>query len=244
MSTKIMIVEDEPINRTILHDCLEKEGYYATVASTGEQALDLLRNEPADLVLLDVLMPGMDGFATCQKIREFSDVPVIFLTSKSEEKDRVKGLDGGADDYIVKPFSNEEMLARVRAALRRGRPKLVHAQERFFLHANLKIDHARAEIWCGDEQVFLSATEYRLLLIFSQNIGNVVSTEELLARIWGDEYKDEKEILWVSIARLRQKIESNPHKPVHILTKSGIGYFMPILSPETGQPLKPPSGGK
>ena len=244
MGKKILIVDDESINLAILKGSLEREGYFVNAASNGDEAVELMRKDPADLVLLDVLMPGKDGFETCREIRNFSEVPVIFLTAKSEEKDKVKGLDGGADDYIIKPFSSEEMLARVRAALRRSKGAFVNAHERYFIHGKLKIDHARAEIWDGDEQVFLSATEYRLLLIFSQNIGKVVSTEELLSQIWGEEYKNEKEILWVSIARLRQKVESNSHKPVHIMTKSGIGYYMPVLSTETGLPLKLANGGK
>lgn len=244
MAAKIIIVDDELVNITILKVSLEKEGYTVFSATNGLQAVELMRKEMADLVMLDVVMPGIDGFNTCQMIRQFSDVPIIFLTAKSEEKDRIKGLDEGADDYIVKPFSADEMLARVRAALRRGSSGKKQEQDQFFTHGDLKIDHARAEIWVGETQVFLSATEYRLLLIFIQNMGTIVTADELLSRIWGEEYKNEKEILWVSVARLRQKIEQNTHKPIHILTKSGIGYYMPFLSPQTGQPIKLTSGGK
>ena len=171
------------------------------------------------------MLPRMDGFAVCQRIRQFSNVPIIMLTAKGEEQDRVKGLDVGADDYLVKPFSVMELLARVRAVLRRAQVSETE-QDRFFTHGNLRIDFARAEVWLGEQPVYLSATEYRLLLQFTHNIGKVLSAEELLTGVWGPEYRDDKEILWVTIARLRQKVEDDPHVPVHIATRSGLGYLM------------------
>jgi DNA-binding response OmpR family regulator len=131
----------------------------------------------------------------------------------------------GADDYLVKPFSVMELLARVRAVLRRAQVTET-GQDRFFTHGNLRIDFARAEVWQGDQPVYLSATEYRLLLQFTHNIGKVLSAEELLTGVWGSEYRDDKEILWVTIARLRQKVEDDPHMPKHIATRSGLGYLM------------------
>jgi DNA-binding response OmpR family regulator len=173
------------------------------------------------------MMPRLDGFGTCQRIREFSNVPIIMLTAKGEEQDRVKGLDLGADDYLVKPFSATELLARVRAVLRRAQLPSEQGQDRFFAHENLKIDFARAEVWRDDQPVSLSATEYRLLLQFAHNIGKILTSEDLLTSVWGPEYKSDKEILWVSIARLRQKLEADAHNPRHIVTRSGLGYFMP-----------------
>ena len=169
----------------------------------------------------------MDGFSTCQRIREYSNVPIIMLTAKGEEQDRVRGLDLGADDYLVKPFSATELLARVRAVLRRSQNPTEPGQARFFTHEDLKIDFARAEVWQGEQPISLSATEYRLLLQFAHNVGSILSSEELLTGVWGPEYKAEKEILWVSIARLRQKLEEDPHSPRHIVTRSGLGYLMP-----------------
>jgi DNA-binding response OmpR family regulator len=180
-----------------------------------------------DLILLDIMMPRLDGFGTCQRIREFSNVPIIMLTAKGEEQDRVKGLDLGADDYLVKPFSATELLARVRAVLRRAQLPGEQGQQRFFSHENLKIDFARAEVWRDEQPVSLSATEYRLLLQFAHNIGKILTSEDLLTSVWGPEYKSDKEILWVSIARLRQKLEADAHNPRHIVTRSGLGYFMP-----------------
>jgi len=151
----------------------------------------------------------------------------VMLTAKGEEQDRVHGLDLGADDYLVKPFSATELLARVRAVLRRAQVSAEGVQARYFSHGPLKIDFARAEVWRGETPISLSATEYRLLLQFAHNIGRVLTTEELLTSVWGPEYKDDKEILWVSIARLRQKLEEQPHTPRHIVTRAGLGYLMP-----------------
>ncbi len=227
MSKRILIVDDEPRYLRLLEANLKTEGYTVVTAADGLQAIDAFAAQPVDLVLLDVMMPRLDGFGTCQRIREFSNVPIIMLTAKGEEQDRVKGLDLGADDYLVKPFSATELLARVRAVLRRAQLPTEQGQERFFTHENLKIDFARAEVWRDEQPISLSATEYRLLLQFAHNIGKILTSEDLLTSVWGPEYKSDKEILWVSIARLRQKLEGDAHNPRHIVTRSGLGYFMP-----------------
>jgi DNA-binding response OmpR family regulator len=151
------------------------------------------------------------------------------VTARGSEGDRVKGLDLGADDYIVKPFSAVELLARVRAVLRRALNMVTSNTPSVFVHGNLRIDFARAEVYKGDKMIFLSATEYRLLLQFSHNVGSVLTMEQLLVDVWGPEYEHDKEILWVSISRLRQKLEEDPRNPQHILTRSGLGYIMPSL---------------
>ncbi len=225
MSIRILVVDDEPRYLRLLEANLLTKDYEVYTATDGEEALESFSANPVDLVLLDVMLPRMDGFAVCQRIRQFSNVPIIMLTAKGEEQDRVKGLDVGADDYLVKPFSVMELLARVRAVLRRSQVDET-GQDRFFTHGNLRIDFARAEVWLGDQPVSLSATEYRLLLQFTHNIGKVLSAEELLTGVWGPEYRDDKEILWVTIARLRQKVEDDPHMPKHIATRSGLGYLM------------------
>jgi DNA-binding response OmpR family regulator len=227
MSKRILIVDDEPRYLRLLEANLKTEGYTVVTAADGLQAIDAYSAQPVDLILLDIMMPRLDGFGTCQRIREFSNVPIIMLTAKGEEQDRVKGLDLGADDYLVKPFSATELLARVRAVLRRAQLPTEQGQERFFSHENLKIDFARAEVWRDEQPVSLSATEYRLLLQFAHNIGKILTSEDLLTSVWGPEYKSDKEILWVSIARLRQKLEGDAHNPRHIVTRSGLGYFMP-----------------
>lgn len=229
MSKRILIVDDEPRYLRLLEANLRTEGYEVATAQDGVQAVDIFSSQPIDLILLDIMMPRMDGFSTCQRIREYSNVPIIMLTAKGEEQDRVRGLDLGADDYLVKPFSATELLARVRAVLRRSQLPTETGQARFFSHGDLKIDFARAEVWRNEQPVSLSATEYRLLLQFAHNVGSILTSEDLLTGVWGPEYKMEKEILWVSIARLRQKLEDDPHAPQHIVTRSGLGYLMPPL---------------
>lgn len=226
MSTSILVVDDEPRYLRLLEANLRTEGYQIITAQNGKEAVETFSANPVDLILLDVLMPQMDGFTVCQRIRQYSNVPIIILTSKGEEQDRVRGLDVGADDYLVKPFSVMELLARVRAVLRRAHVSET-GQDRHFTHANLRIDLACAEVWRDEHPVFLSATEYRLLLQFAHNVGKVLTAEELLGSVWGPEYRSDKEILWVTIARLRQKVEDDPHNPKHIVTRSGLGYLMP-----------------
>jgi len=228
--TKILVVDDEPRYLRLLEANLLTEGYDVLTASDGLQAIDTFSSNPVELILLDVMMPRLDGFATCQRIRQYSNVPIIILTAKGEEQDRVKGLDLGADDYLVKPFSATELLARVRAVLRRSQVSKESGQDRFFEHGDLRIDFARAEVWTGNQPIFLSATEYRLLLQFAHHVGKILTAEELLTSVWGPEYKTDKEILWVSIARLRQKLEEEAHEPKHIVTRSGLGYLMPPLN--------------
>ena len=226
MSTSILVVDDEPRYLRLLEANLRTEGYQIITAQNGKEAVEMFSANPVDLILLDVLMPQMDGFTVCQRIRQYSNVPIIILTSKGEEQDRVRGLDVGADDYLAKPFSVMELLARVRAVLRRAHVSET-GQDRYFTHTNLRIDLARAEVWRDEHPVFLSATEYRLLLQFAHNVGKVLAAEELLGSVWGPEYRSDKEILWVTIARLRQKVEDDPHNPKHIVTRSGLGYLMP-----------------
>lgn len=227
MSIKILVVDDEPRYLRLLEANLLSDGYEVFTAQDGLQAVETFSSNPVDLILMDVMMPNLDGFASCQRIRQFSNVPIIMLTAKGEEQDRVRGLDMGADDYLVKPFSATELLARVRAVLRRSQVSKDVVESRFFEHGNLRIDFARAEVWRSNQPVFLSATEYRLLLQFAHNVGTVMSAEDLLSSVWGGEYRSDKEILWVSIARLRQKLEDDAHAPKHIVTRSGLGYLMP-----------------
>ncbi|HSQ39969.1 MAG TPA: response regulator transcription factor [Anaerolineales bacterium] len=227
MPKRVLIVDDEPRYLRLLEANLRTEGYEVITAQDGLQAVDICSSQPVDLVLLDIMMPRLDGFGATQRIREFSSVPIIILTAKGEEQDRVRGLDLGADDYLVKPFSATELLARVRAVMRRAQLPTESGQARFFTHDNLRIDFARAEVWRGEQDISLSATEYRLLLQFAHNLGKILTSEDLLTSVWGPEYKTDKEILWVSIARLRQKLEDDPHTPRHIVTRSGLGYLMP-----------------
>lgn len=229
MSTKILVVDDEPRYLRLMEANLVTEGLQVLKATNGQEAVDIVAEKHPDLVLLDVMMPVLDGFAACERIREFSNVPIIMVTARGSENDRVRGLDLGADDYIVKPFSATELLARVRAVLRRAQTSGSAFQQSIFNHGDLRIDFARAEVFKNDKIVYLSATEYRLLLQFAHNLGTVLTSEQLLADVWGSEYSEDKEILWVSISRLRQKLEIDPKKPQHIVTRSGLGYTMPPM---------------
>ena len=177
--TKILVVDDEPRYLRLLEANLLTEGYDVLTAADGLQAIDTFSSNPVDLILLDVMMPRLDGFATCQRIRQYSNVPIIILTAKGEEQDRVRGLDLGADDYLVKPFSATELLARVRAVLAPFPGIEGIGQERFFEHGDLRIDFARAEVWKGNQPIFLSATEYRLLLQFAHHVGKILTAEDL-----------------------------------------------------------------
>jgi len=229
MIGSILIVDDEPRYLRLMEANLITEGYRVLKATNGQEAVHMVGDKHPDLVLLDVMMPVLDGFAACQRIREFSTVPIIIVTARGNENDRVRGLDLGAGDYIVKPFSATELLARVRAVLRRAQNIGSSFQQTIFNHANLRIDFARAEVFKDDRIVYLSATEYRLLLQFAHNVGSVLTSEQLLVDVWGTEYREDKEILWVSISRLRQKLETDAKNPQHIVTRSGLGYTMPPL---------------
>jgi DNA-binding response OmpR family regulator len=229
MNERILIVDDEPRYVRLMEANLITEGYQVLKAYDGQQAVNAVVEQKPDLVLLDLMMPVLDGFGACERIRGFSDVPIIIITAKGEEQSRVRGLDLGADDYIVKPFSATELLARVRAVLRRSKKTVATSKESIFQHGSLTIDFARAEVFVDGKMVYLSATEYRLLLQLAHNLGQVLPSEQLLADVWGPEYSEDKEILWVSISRLRQKLEIDPKDPRHIVTRSGLGYVMPVL---------------
>jgi len=228
MTKTILTVDDEPRFVRLIEANLTAAGYEVLTANGGQEALDLIVNHAPNLILLDVMMPEMDGFQVLDRVREFSNIPVIMLTAKGEEADRVEGLNRGADDYVVKPFSATELLARVKAVLRRSQSASSAPQDSpKILHGDLVIDVAKAEVTIKDEVVLLSATEYRLLLQFAHNMGETLTAEYLLKNVWGEEYSEDKEILWVCISRLRQKLEQDPKKPAHIVTRSGVGYLMP-----------------
>ena len=231
----ILIVDDEPRYVKLVEINLQTEGYQVRTAGNGQEAVEAVAAAAPDLILLDVMMPIMDGFTATTRIREFSNVPIILVTAKGEERDRVRGLDAGADDYIVKPFSAQELLARVRAVLRRAeRQQADSFHEPIFRHRELTIDLARAQVFSGETEAQLTATEYRLLQTLAASMGRVLTADELLSTVWGPEYKDDKEILWVCLSRLRQKIEPDPKSPVHIVTRQGIGYLMPSAEATAG----------
>jgi two-component system KDP operon response regulator KdpE len=220
----ILAVDDEPKMTRFIRMNLELEGYRVSEAVNGVAALEKVRDELPDLVLLDVMMPEMDGFETLERIREVSNVPVIMLTVKGEEEDKVHGLELGADDYVTKPFSPRELSSRIRALLRRSEMPTSMEKTVVEIDDRLSIDFQRHEVWVEGEHVKLRPTEYRLLYHLVNNAGWVMSHEMLLSKVWGPEYRDEIQYLRLYINYLRQKIELDPANPRYILTERGIGY--------------------
>ncbi|MBT3190571.1 MAG: response regulator transcription factor [Anaerolineae bacterium] len=221
---KILIVDDEERMVRFIRLNLEHDGFLVNEAFNGKEALQQLREESPDLILLDVMMPGLDGFEVLQMIREASKVPVLMLTAKGEEDDRVRGLELGADDYITKPFSPREMVSRVKAVLRRTETSGGSTHGLIEVDDRLKIDFDRREIWLEGQIVKLRPTEYRLLYHLVQNAGWVVTHDQLLIKVWGYEYRDEPHYVRLYINYLRKKLEENPSSPKYILTERGVGY--------------------
>lgn len=220
----ILVVDDEPRMIRFIRLNLEHDGYEVHAANDGEEALEKLRDLMPDLILLDVMMPGLDGFEVLDMVREISNVPVIMLTAKGDVEDRVKGLELGADDYISKPFSPAELSSRVKAVIRRTEMPSEYVHEPIEIDGRLKIDFDRREVYVEGEKVKLRPTEYRLLYHLVKNAGWIVPHEQLLAKVWGYEYRDETHYLRLYINYLRQKLEEDPSNPKYILTERGVGY--------------------
>lgn len=222
----ILVVDDETRIARMIRMNLEHDGYDVIEAYSGQQALDMVRSRMPNLVILDVMMPGLDGYETLQILREISQVPVIMLTAKGEEEDRIRGLELGADDYVTKPFSPRELMSRVRAVLRRaeGSSSAGGGEDIIQVDDRLKLDFGKREVWVDGELVKLRPTEYRLLYHLVQNAGWVMTYDQLLTKVWGYEYRDETHYVRLYINYLRQKIEKDPSNPEYILTERGVGY--------------------
>ena len=221
---RILVVDDEERMIRFIRMNLEHDGFQVAEALNGKQAIQKIRDVTPDLILLDVMMPDVDGFDVLETIREFSNVPVIMLTAKGEEDDRVRGLEHGADDYITKPFSPRELVSRIKAVLRRTEGATGSMHGLIEIDQRLKIDFDRREIWLEGKLVKLRPTEYRLLFHLVQNAGWVVSHDQLLQKVWGYEYRDEPHYVRLYINYLRQKLEKDPADPKYILTERGVGY--------------------
>jgi two-component system KDP operon response regulator KdpE len=217
----ILVVDDEPQIRRVLRSTLSSQGYVITDAKSGEDALESFRKERPDLVLLDVNMPGMGGIEACREIRRISDAPIIMLTVRNAERDKVSALDAGADDYVVKPFGIEELLARIRAALRRYAPGEAMPP---FVSKDLRIDFEARETVVRGQIVHLTPKEFEVLKYLIANQGKPLAHRRLLQAVWGPDYGDETENLRVVINQLRKKIEANPAHPKYIVTEPWIGY--------------------
>ncbi len=225
--TTIVVADDDAQLLRLVARNLELEGYAALTASDGQQALELIESKAPDLVLLDVMMPRLDGFTVCHRVREFSSVPIIIVTARGQDQDKVRGLDLGADDYLTKPFSVDELLARVRAALRRAHLTAnEHVQQSMITIGDLIIDYSQHLVSVNGREVTLTPTEYRLLAYLAQNVGRIVTQDLLLQHVWGSEYVGESHMLQVNINRLRRKIEEDVAHPRYLQTKVGIGYML------------------
>lgn len=221
---RILVVDDEKGLVKLIRLNLEHDGFEVFEANNGTQAMDRLRAVLPDLVLLDVMMPDMDGFQVLRMIREVGTTPVIMLTAKGEENDKVHGLELGADDYVTKPFSPRELTSRIRAVLRRGSFSDQTDTGKISVDDRLQIDFDRHEVWVDGALVQLRPTEYRLLYHLVKNAGWVLTHDQILSKVWGYEYEDEPHYVRLYVNYLRKKIEKDPANPRYILTERGVGY--------------------
>jgi DNA-binding response OmpR family regulator len=227
MATKILVVDDAKETTWLLNRILTDVGYEVEIANNGVEGLRQAYGFQPDLILLDVMMPDMDGWTMLSRLREFSDVPVILLTAVGDELDKVHGLDLGADDYLTKPFGMEELKARIRATLRRVASQPVSEDHILrFDNGDLVIDPSRHQVTVKGQVVELTPTEYKLLLYLAYNAGRVLSFDQILDNVWGPGYEDSTTNIKVYIWCLRRKIETDPNKPRYILTKRGAGYYL------------------
>jgi DNA-binding response OmpR family regulator len=225
--TTILTADDDPQILRLVARNLQLEGYEVIAVSDGRAALEQIEAHAPDLALLDIMMPRMDGFTLTQRVREFSSVPIILLTARGQDQDKIRGLDLGADDYLTKPFSVEELLARVRAVIRRTQFATdAHGLSATTTVGELSIDYTQHLVTMRGREVTLTPTEYRILAYLAQNAGRVITQDLLLEQVWGPEYSGESHMLQVNINRLRRKIEDDHTHPRYLLTKVGIGYLL------------------
>lgn len=225
-TTTVLVADDDPRLLRLVQRNLELENYKVVTVADGPSVLKQAEAEEPDLFVLDIMMPGMDGREVCRRLREFSIAPVLMLTAKDSEEDKVAGLEAGADDYLTKPFGGPELVARVKALMRRSKQYTREASTPVFLTGELKVDFAQHQAFMSDHPINLTPTEYRILAYLARNAGRVVTQDDLLTKVWGPEYRDEAHLLRVNIARLRQKVEPDPGHPRFILTRPGIGYSL------------------
>ena len=223
---KILVVDDEAVLVKGIRFNLQQEGYQVETGSDGEQAVELAREGSFDLIILDLMMPKIDGLQACMRIREFSDVPIIMLTAKSEDSDKLMGFACGADDYVTKPFNILELKARVRALLRRTAAAAAKQQAGDLTVGHIRLDPAERSAWKDGAQVELTAKEFDLMELLMRNPGRVYSRENLLNVVWGYEYVGDYRTVDVHIRRLREKLELDPANPEYIRTKWGVGYYL------------------
>ena len=221
MAVRILTVEDDERIRTAVSLALEEEGWEVEETANGEDALVAFAQDPSDVVLIDIMLPGIDGFEVCRRIRRLGDVPIVMVTARSDSHDVVAGLEAGADDYLRKPFDPKELSARVRALLRRSRPSESPAQ---MVVGQLEVIPDEGVVRLAGDEVHLTRTEFRLLVEFASSPGKVMSREDLLERVWARDYFDDERLVDVHVRRLRTKIEPDPANPRYVVTVRGMGY--------------------
>jgi two-component system, OmpR family, KDP operon response regulator KdpE len=231
---RILVIDDEPQIRRALRAGLERSEYQVMLAASGEEGLDMASEHPPDLVILDLAMPGTDGFHVLKELRTWTSIPIIVLSVRDQEEDKIKALDFGADDYLTKPFGVGELLARMRAVLRRSAQGDEGIEETSFESGDLRIDHVHRDVTVAGEKVHLTPKEYDLLTCMVQFRNRVLTHRQLLTKVWGAEYADDTHTLRVHIANLRNKVEKDPARPCHIHTETRIGYRFRANEKEPG----------
>lgn len=224
---KALVVDDEKLIVKGLKFSLEQDGYEVDCAYDGQEAIDKARDKEYDIMLLDLMLPVFDGYQVCQQVREFSDVPIIMLTAKGEDMDKILGLEYGADDYITKPFNILEVKARIKAIIRRNRRKTPTVQEepKVIVSGSMKLDIDAKRLYIDEKEIRLTVKEFDILKLLAENPGKIYSREQLLTLIWGTKYPGDVRTVDVNVRRLREKIEENPAKPEYVHTKWGMGYY-------------------
>jgi len=224
MPRRILVVDDDPATIKFVTANLEANNYEAFSARDGEEALKIIEEKLPDLVILDIMMPKVDGYEVCRRLREWSQIPVIMLSARCDKEDKVKCLDMGADDYLCKPFGLDEMLSRIRAVLRRSGPAITEPNKPNFQSDDVDINFVERRVSVAGSEVTLTLTEYALLQELALNSPKVLTYQLLLKRVWGPEYSDERGYLYVFIRRLRTKLEGDPQNPSHIISVRDVGY--------------------
>jgi len=233
MGKKVLIIDDDPAFRNLVEQVLTQKEYEVLKASSGQEGLRLMFDQRPDLVLLDVVMPGIDGWQVCSRIREISDIPIIMITGEyKSEEDIVRGLDYGADDYLTKPVGSKELVARVRAILRRAELPASKDIRKGIIYSDgfLTVDITERKVTVNDKRIRLTPREFRLFILLVENAGHILTHKQLLEKVWGWEYTDDLDYVRIYISHLRQKIEPDPSLPRYIITEPGVGYYFQKFS--------------
>jgi DNA-binding response OmpR family regulator len=223
---RVLVADDDPLIQRLVRTHLDRAGFRVLIAGDGEEAVSMAAADQPDLIVLDLMLPKLDGFEVCRRVREFSLVPVVMLTARGEQGDKLRGFEAGADDYLTKPFAPAELVARVRAVLRRTQLAGPASAAAVVRCGGLTIDLARRRVQVKNEVVKLTPTEFQLLQQLALNAGKVLSHTELLTSVWGPEYRDDRDYLWAYVRHLRRKLEADPEHPEHIVSHAGYGYAL------------------